>query len=104
MQTFIILEFNYYVIEKIPDIELNDKEKKELKNNVKNVIDNLSIEDIYSHPYISNAIKDRYKVLKRNINKLYSKSLFEEKPTFKQILKNGYIKMRRFSGKMKKKN
>ena len=103
LQTFIILEFNYYVIEKIPDIELNDKEKKELKNNVKNVIDNLSIEDIYSHPYISNAIKDRYKVLKRNINKLYSKSLFEEKPTFKQILKNGYIKMRRFSGKMKKK-
>ena len=78
-QTFIILEFNYYVLEKIPTIELDKKEKEELKGYVQNVIENLSIENIKKHPFISETIKSRYILLKSDISLLY-KDKFLENP------------------------
>ena len=78
-QTFIILEFNYYVLERIPTIELDEKEKEELKGYIENVINNLSVENIKAHPFISERIKTRYLLLKNDMSLLY-KGKFLEKP------------------------
>lgn len=78
-QTFIILEFNYYVLEKIPSLELTKEEKEKLTDEVKNVIDSLDVSNIDNHPYVSETIKARYKLLKGNIQLLFKKG-FIEKP------------------------
>lgn len=101
LQTFIILEFDYYVIDKILDIDLDKKEKKQLKKNVKNVIDNLSIADIENHPFISLSIKKRYILLKKNINLLFNKK-FLENPEKCLGLKEKIKNIRSYLGKIKR--
>ena len=79
LQTFIILEFNFYVLEKIPSLELNEEEKEKLTEEVKNVIDSLNTFNIKKHPYVSEFVKARYILLKNNITLLFKKG-FIEKP------------------------
>ena len=79
LQTFIILEFNFYVLEKIPSLELTDEEQEKLTEEVKNVIYVVNIANIKKHPYVSEIIKSRYKLLKNDITLLFKKG-FIEKP------------------------
>lgn len=92
-QTFIILEFNYYVLEKIPSIELNETERVKLTKEIKNVIDLLNVENIEKHPYISEIIKARYILLKKDISLLFAKDFIEKPykyfPIFKKISFHG---------------
>ena len=110
LQTFIILEFNYYVLEKIPIIELNDEEKEELTEKVKNIIDSLDISNIRNHPYISETIKARYILLKNDISLLFKKGFIEKPykyfPIIKKIIFQGKRTinyMRRTAGRVKRK-
>ena len=105
LQTFIILEFNYYVLEKIADIELDEEEKIKLKKYVEKILSNLSIEDINNHPFVSDGVKRRYCILKNNINYLYNKSLLKNPEGFhnyKQKVKGVYRRARGFAGKVKR--
>ncbi len=102
LQTFIILEFNYYVIEKISELTLTNDEQKKLKSDIKYIIDNLSYEDINNHPFISADIKKRYRKLKKNINLLYNKAFLNNPLEYSNIPKKIYHKTRSFLGKIKK--
>lgn len=77
LQTFIILEFNYYVLEKFNFLSMNKKEKKELVKYIENVIQNITEDDINNHPFVNERIKVRYLLLKKNINLIYKKKFME---------------------------
>lgn len=105
LQTFIILEFNYYVIEKIPEVTFTNNEKKLLKKNVKNVIKNISVSDIKNHPFISSSVKKRYILLKKNINLLFNRKLLEKPEEYLSLnekIKKDLRKIRGFFGKIKR--
>lgn len=105
LQTFIILEFNYYVLDKLADIELNEDEKIKLKKYINNVLSNLSYEDINNHPFVTDPIKRRYCILKKNINYLYNKRLLKNPEGFhnmKHNIKGILRRVRRLAGKVKR--
>lgn len=87
LQTFIILEFNYYVLEKINSLELSKEEKRKLTEEIKNVVDALSISNIENHPYVSEKIKARYILLKKNILLLFKRDFIEKPQRYFPITK-----------------
>ena len=101
-QTFIILEFNFYVLEKIPILDLNDKEKEELTKGIKNVIDSLDLSNIKNHPYVSETIKARYILLKKDISLLFEKDFIEKTYKYFPITKKISFHLKRATNYLKR--
>ncbi|MBR5662643.1 MAG: glycosyltransferase [Bacilli bacterium] len=105
LQTFIILEFNFYVLNNINKVNFNKAEKKDICDSIKKILSILSEEDIKNHPYIDNIIKTRYLILKRNITLIFNKSFMSDPINYKaskKLIKRCLIKIRRILGKIKR--
>lgn len=84
LQTFIILEFNYYVISKIKQCEFSRREKRKLKKDIKHILENISNESILNHFVLKNPDKETLCKAKENINILFDE---EEKITVSYFFK-----------------
>ena len=102
LQTFIILEFNYYVFERIPSLKLTKDEKKELTKEIKNVVDSLNIDNINKHPYVNETIKARYILLKNDISLLFKKGFIEKPYKYFPISKKIRFQCERAKGYLKR--
>lgn len=95
LQTFILLEFNYYVMNNLKDCSFTRKEMNVLKKEIKYLIKHIDIDNINNHFALSISEKDRLLAVKRNIKNIdrinKSKTLIERK----HIVKNTYYIIRR---------
>lgn len=99
LQTFILLEFNYYVIERIQSCNLDKNEFSKIKKQIKYVLNNINKESIIKHFVLSEEQKQILLILKRKINKLDSFYLKEYKKFYNNLntcIKGNIIKMYKF--------
>jgi len=72
IQTFLILEFNYYVINNILKYEFTPMEKKELEENIKYILDNINNRNILHHFVLSEEQKEKIIKVKDNTLELFN--------------------------------
>lgn len=73
LQTFIILELNYYVISKIAQCDFKRKEKNKLKKDILYILENINNENISNH-FVLNEIDKRILLeAKQNVGILFKK-------------------------------
>lgn len=90
LQTFILLEFNFYVIEKIQKCEFNKSEIEKIIYSINYLFNNIAKINIINHFALSNEQKQVLLILKSNVNKLkyfYNKEYFKFYNTPFTILK-----------------
>lgn len=94
-QTFVILEFNYYVLNKIAECDFTNEEKKVLLDNIEFILKNINENNIKNHFVLSIFEKRRMLKIKKRIKTIYAifpnLSVWRTRlfiPQIKQILKS----------------
>ncbi len=102
LQTFIILEFNYYVVNKANQCKFTKEEKEKLNNNLTYILDNIDEENIINHFVLQKHEKERLLEIKKNVNKIYKNNKVSKK--IREIINLGKRKINSAIKIVQKKN
>lgn len=92
LQTFILLEFNFYVIENMQECNFSKIELKKIKESIKFLLKNINEENIINHFVLKDEQKKLILALKKNTNKI--KSFYKGKN--KNFLNNIFKQIKSF--------